>query len=155
MHPVDSDFVVQAGTATPSRIDDSWVFPQSHSAAQRYLTGDSTRRAINLACSMKLFTPRTGVGTKTCRVLVLRVALSAKVPFRKEGHFLGYSKGCCVTETTLRKDQRAGCFRISARACNRVESAALFVLTALFSNDGARLLSFASSFCFRCELSAF
>src|SRR5258705_6293259 len=52
------------------------------------------------------------------------------------------------------KDQRAGCFRISARACNRVESASLFALAALFSNDGARLFRFASSFCFRCELSA-
>src|SRR5947207_15256753 len=36
------------------------------------------------------------------------------------------------------RDQCTGRFRISARACNRVESAALFVMAALFSNDGAK-----------------
>jgi hypothetical protein len=51
-------------------------------------------------------------------------------------------------------DHRAGCFRIEARACSRVESAALFAVAAPFSNDGARLLRLARSFCFRCELSA-
>jgi hypothetical protein len=54
----------------------------------------------------------------------------------------------------LHKNHRAGRFRISVRACNRVESAALFVITALFSNEDARLLSFASSLCLMCELSA-
>src|SRR5712691_7812550 len=52
------------------------------------------------------------------------------------------------------KDQCAGRFRISARACNRFESAVLFVMAALFSNEGARLLSFASSPRFMCEASA-
>jgi hypothetical protein len=52
------------------------------------------------------------------------------------------------------KDQSAGRFKISARACNRFESAVVFVMAALFSNDGARPLSFASSFRFICEVSA-
>ncbi len=54
----------------------------------------------------------------------------------------------------LAEEATSGRIKISARACNRVESAALFAITALFSNDGARLLSLASSFCFMCELSA-
>jgi hypothetical protein len=41
-------------------------------------------------------------------------------------------------------DQSAGLFRISASACNRVESVAL-LLPALFSTDAARSLSFAMS----------
>src|SRR5215212_3290223 len=45
-----------------------------------------------------------------------------------------------------------GCFRISASACKRLASAALFVAAALFSNDDATLLSFPTSF--KCELSA-
>jgi len=38
---------------------------------------------------------------------------------------------------------------------NKVESASLWLVAAIFSTDVARLLSFASSFCFICELSAF
>src|SRR6267142_5013008 len=37
-----------------------------------------------------------------------------------------------------------GCFRISAKACSRAESAGLFAMEALFSNDGARRFNFAS-----------
>ena len=48
----------------------------------------------------------------------------------------------------------SGRFRISARARNRAESAAFFVIAAVFSNDGARLLSSASSLWFMCEFSA-
>lgn len=44
------------------------------------------------------------------------------------------------------KDQSAGRLKISARVCNRAESAALLVKPALFSSEGARLLSFPTSF---------
>jgi hypothetical protein len=54
----------------------------------------------------------------------------------------------------LLKDQSAGRFRISAKARKRAESVALFVRPALFSNDGARLLSFPISLRFRRALSA-
>src|SRR5580700_7365234 len=46
-----------------------------------------------------------------------------------------------------------GCFRISAKACNRVASTGLFALAALFSNDGAMLFNFASLLLLMCELS--
>src|SRR5258706_13595762 len=59
-----------------------------------------------------------------------------------------------VDRPNFGKDHCAGRFRISARACNRFESAVLFVMAALFSNEGARLLSFASSPRFMCEVSA-
>lgn len=59
-----------------------------------------------------------------------------------------------VAHPGLPGDQCEGRFRISARACNRVESAALFVMAALFSNDGAKLLSLASSLRFILERSA-
>ena len=55
----------------------------------------------------------------------------------------------------LPPDQRTGRFRISASACNRVESALFVVMAALFSSDGAKLLSFASALRFMFELSAF
>ena len=47
-----------------------------------------------------------------------------------------------------------GCFRISAKACSRAESAGLFAMAALFSNDGAMRLNFASLLWLMCELSA-
>src|SRR6266404_44138 len=47
-----------------------------------------------------------------------------------------------------------GCFRISAKACSRAESAGLFAMAALFSNDGAMRFSFASLLWLMCELSA-
>jgi hypothetical protein len=47
-----------------------------------------------------------------------------------------------------------GCFRISAKACKRVESAGLFAVAALCSNDGAMLPNFASLLLLRCELCA-
>ena len=52
------------------------------------------------------------------------------------------------------KDHREGRFKISARACSRVASVALFIVPALLSRDIPRLLSFASDALFRCELSA-
>src|SRR5688500_4002983 len=54
------------------------------------------------------------------------------------------------------RDARAvsGRFTISARAFKRVESAALCVEPALFTNAGARRLRFATSFLLSCELSA-
>src|SRR5262249_25691698 len=51
-------------------------------------------------------------------------------------------------------DYFSGCIRTSARAFSRAESAALFVIAALFSKDDARLFSFARSLSFRVELSA-
>ena len=54
----------------------------------------------------------------------------------------------------LMEEATSGRFRISARARNRFESAVLLAMAAVFSNDGARLLSFASSLRFMCEVSA-
>jgi hypothetical protein len=48
----------------------------------------------------------------------------------------------------------AGRCKISARACNRFESTALFAVLALSFSDRAKLWSFASSLRFSCELSA-
>src|SRR5687767_12006184 len=59
-----------------------------------------------------------------------------------------------ATEGRPCKDQSAGCFRISARACSRFASAVLFAVPALVPTEGARLLSFAIAFRFRRELSA-
>src|SRR5579864_4706909 len=47
-----------------------------------------------------------------------------------------------------------GCLRISAKACSRVESAGLFAVAALCSNDGAMPFNFARLLRLRCELSA-
>ena len=50
-------------------------------------------------------------------------------------------------------DHFAGCLRIPAKASNRVEAAALFVIVALFSSDAASVFSFTSAELFRFELS--
>src|SRR5437016_7891505 len=53
----------------------------------------------------------------------------------------------------LRCRQAVGCFRMSAKACKRAESAGLFAVAALFSNDGAMLFSFATLPLLMCERS--
>src|SRR4029077_16367351 len=53
-----------------------------------------------------------------------------------------------------RCDYADGCFRISAKACIRAESAGLFAVAALFSSDGAMPFNFASLPRLICELSA-
>src|SRR5579859_7569024 len=54
----------------------------------------------------------------------------------------------------LRRYYVDGCFRISAKACSRVESAGFFAVAALFSNDGAMRFNLASLLLLMCELSA-
>ena len=52
------------------------------------------------------------------------------------------------------EDHAAGCFRISAKACNRAESPGLLAVAALCSRESARPFNFASFLLFMCELSA-
>src|ERR1700693_190388 len=47
-----------------------------------------------------------------------------------------------------------GCFRMSAKACNRLESFGLFAVAALFCTDGAMCFNFARSLLLMCEVSA-
>src|SRR4029077_4730273 len=62
-----------------------------------------------------------------------------------------------ASEATMRArlyDQAAGCLRIPANACSRVESAGVFAVVALPCRESARLLSFARSFLFRWDFPA-
>ena len=50
--------------------------------------------------------------------------------------------------------QADGCFRTSASACMRIESAGVFAVAALFSSEGAMPFNFAALFWLMCDLSA-
>src|ERR1700676_2687984 len=85
---------------------------------------------------------------KDLRVAVLQVAAQLK-PIADPWH-------CGLNENPSgpRFGHAPGCFRISAKACNRAESPGLFAVAALCSRESAMPFNFASFLLFMWELSA-
>jgi len=111
----------------------------------------ASRARLLLEVFMLASAPRTHpVATAPGTDSIAEIDLDPEPPFCLRQNLWQVS----ANETTYRLEPPSGCFRISAKACIRVTSAALFVIAALLSKDIPRVLSFASDDLFIFEFSA-
>ncbi len=122
------------GLMIPEQV---WDKKESPDADKQFVPnlkfGEGTGSATPLAWSMAQF---------------IRLAVNLKAGRNLDTPQIVYDRYVNVRQST-------GCFRISAKACNRAESAPFFAVPELFSNDDPSFLSSLTSFRSSRESSAF